>query len=189
MKFSSKNLAILFCLLIPFFLHACAYGIADDKRLLDTMSSDTKMATAIKTAILEKSFSSGLSIAVYCYYKNVYLVGEIPEHLQDKIVEIAALNKPKSITTHFFTHEDSQESDFLLSTRLRTALIQAKGLSSTRIDTEINAGRVVLLGVVESEREKQIAIQAAKRVSGVRSVTSYLILPIYAKQVHSEDLE
>ena len=97
--------------------------------------------------------------------------------MRDKVLEIAEAERPQSITTHFFKPEKYGESDFLLSTRLRTKLIETPGLSSTRVDTEVNAGRVVLLGVVGSEREKKIAIQAAKRVDGVRSVVSYLILP------------
>ncbi len=64
-----------------------------------------------------------------------------------------------------------------MATDLRTALIGAKDLSSTRIDTEVNAGRVVLLGVVKDNAEKQQAIRIARKVPGVVSVTSYLMLP------------
>ncbi|MBQ7607883.1 MAG: BON domain-containing protein [Desulfovibrionaceae bacterium] len=172
---------LLLFLIIPWLLGGCAvtapYAIMDDKRLLDTMSNDKAIATSIKTALVEKSISSGMSLAVYCYYRNVYIVGEIPEYMKETVVEIAQREHPRSITTHFFTHQKSAESDFLLATRLRAKLIEKPGLSSTRVDTEVNAGRVVLLGVVGSESEKRLAIQTAKRVDGVRSVVSYLMLP------------
>ena len=64
-----------------------------------------------------------------------------------------------------------------MAATLRADLIQARGLSSTRIDTEVNAGRVVLLGVVAHEEEKDIAIRTARKVKGVSEVTSYLMLP------------
>ncbi len=172
------NKLLSFCLL-AFLLGGCAnpYTIMDDKRLLDTMSRDKAIATSIKTALIEKNISSGMSLSVYCYYRNVYLVGEIPVYMKDRVVEIAEREHPRSVTTHFFTKEKYGESDFLLATRLRAKLIETRGLSSTRVDTEVNAGRVVLLGIVESEREKKLALQAAKRVDGVRSVVSYLMLP------------
>ena len=70
-----------------------------------------------------------------------------------------------------------------LATKLRTELIGTKGLSSTRVETEVNAGRVVLLGVVKDNAERQLAIRAARGVSGVTSVTSYLMLPQKAGQL------
>ena len=174
---SRNNFALLFVVLFLFLIQGCAYGIMDDTRLLDTMSSDKSMATKIKADLLKNNFSEGFSIAVYCYYKHVFLVGEIPEHMQQTAVRIAESKHPRSVTAHWFTPLKSQQSDLMLSGRLRSALINAKGLSSTRVDTEVNAGRVVLLGVVESEHERNTAIRAAKHVNGVANVTSYLFFP------------
>jgi osmotically-inducible protein OsmY len=69
------------------------------------------------------------------------------------------------------------DSDIEIAAKLRKELINTKGLSSTRVDTEVNAGRVVLLGVVASDEEKRLAVQAAHKVEGIRAVTSYLMLP------------
>lgn len=164
--------------LAVFLLQGCAaYGIYDDKRLMDTMTDDKALATAIKTDLLDANFKGGWAIAVYCYYGNVFMVGEVPEHMREKARSIAIRRKPKTLTAHWFEHAVSDKSNFALATSLRTDLIKTKGLSSTRIDTEVNAGRVVLLGVVQDENEKQIAIKSARQVSGVTKVTSYLILP------------
>ena len=69
-----------------------------------------------------------------------------------------------------------------MSASLRTDLISTRGLASTRIDTEVNAGRVVLLGVVKDEEEKKLAIRKARMVKGVTEVTSYLMLPLRTGQ-------
>lgn len=71
----------------------------------------------------------------------------------------------------------------MLAIKLCKDLISTKGLSSTRIDTEVNAGRVVLLGVVKDEAEKQLALQAVRGVAEVTGVTSYLMLPQKAGQL------
>lgn len=175
-----KNLILSVLMLMVFGLEGCAYsayGVYDDQRLLDTISDDKALATSIKTALLNEHFSGGMAISVYCFYGNVFLVGEIPQKLEAKALAIARSFKPRSVTPHWFSPARSDRSNLALATDLRTALIGASGLSSTRIDTEVNAGRVVLLGVVKDDAEKQLAIRIARKVAGVVSVTSYLMLP------------
>lgn len=175
-----RRLALVLLLAALAALNGCAYsayGLYDDQRLMDTITDDKTLATSIKTALMDENFSGGWSIAVYSYYGNVFLVGEVPQNMQGKALAIARRYKPRSVTPHWFSPAKSDTSNFALAASLRTDLIGAKGLSSTRIDTEVNAGRVVLLGVVKDDEEKQIAIRTARKVKGVTSVTSYLMLP------------
>ncbi|MDR3320795.1 MAG: BON domain-containing protein [Desulfovibrio sp.] len=44
------------------------------------------------------------------------------------------------------------------------------------MDTKVNTGRVVLLGVVKNDAEKCLAVQTANKVKDVLSVMNYLIL-------------
>lgn len=161
------------------FMQGCAaYGIYDDKRLMDTMSADKAMASSIKTALIKENFTNTLNVAVYCFYGHVFLVGQIPQNRQAKALAIARSFKPRSVTPHWFSEaKGGERNNLALATDLRTALIGTKGLSSTRIDTEVNGGRVVLLGVVQDDAEKNLAIRTARKVKGVISVTSYLMLP------------
>lgn len=154
-----------------------AYGLYDDQRLMDTITDDKALATSIKTALMKADFTGGWAVSVYCYYGNVFLVGEVPKDMQAKAVSIARSYRPHSVTPHWFTPARSDTGNLSLATSLRADLIGTKGLSSTRIDTEVNAGRVVLLGVVRDDAEKQLAIKVARSVKGVTSVTSYLMLP------------
>ena len=169
-----------------FFLQSCAYAIYDDKRLLDTMTQDEALAKSIKAELMKKDFLGSFSISVYSFYKHVFLVGQIPANLQSKALRIAQSKNPISVTTHWFTFRKAQDSDFLLKSKLRAVLISTKGLSSTRVETEINAGRVVLLGVVESEAERKLAARAARRVEGIIDVTNFLMLPLNAKTLQKE---
>ena len=160
-------------------LSGCAvWGVYEDKRLTDTMTEDKALASSIKTALMKEKFLEGWSVNVYSYYRHVFLVGEVPGDMQTRAVEIAQNKNPRSVTPHWFTKSKNDSSDLALAAKLRTALIGTRGLSSTRIDTEVNAGRVVLLGVVDSEHEKDLANTTAKGVEGVTRVTSYLMLPM-----------
>lgn len=175
-----RRLALVLLLAALTALNGCAYsayGLYDDQRLMDTITDDKALATNIKTALMNEHFTDGWAIAVYSYYGNVFLVGEVPRNMQGKALTIARRYKPRSVTPHWFSPAKSDTSNLYLATSLRTDLIGAKGLSSTRIDTEVNAGRVVLLGVVRDDAEKRLAIRTARNVKGVTSVTSYLMLP------------
>lgn len=163
--------------LLALLLQSCAYGIYDDERLLDTQADDTALASDIKSSLMKANFREGMAVAVYCFFGNVFLIGEVPRNMQAKAMEIAKSYHPISITPHWFSKSGSERGNLALATDLRTALIGTRGLSSTRIETEVNAGRVVLLGVVHDNEEKQLAIATARKVKGVTSVTSYLMLP------------
>ena len=176
----SVRAVLLAALLAAGLVQGCAYGgygLYDDQRLMDTITDDKAMATSIKTALMKADFTGGWAVSVYCFYGNVFLVGEVPKNMQAKAVSIARSYKPRSVTPHWFTAAKSETGNVALAASLRADLIGTKGLSSTRIDTEVNAGRVVLLGVVEDDAEKQLAIRVARGVKGVTSVTSYLMLP------------
>ena len=154
------------------------YSVYEDKRLVDTITDDKSITASIKTALLQADFTGGWSVSSYCYYGKVFLIGEVPPNMRAKAVEIAKNTKGvRSVTTHWFPPSTGGENNLVLATKLRTHLIGTKGVSSTRVDTQVNAGRVVLLGVVNDEEEKQAIIRAAKETSGVRSVTSYLMFP------------
>lgn len=175
-----QRLAFILLLAALAALNGCAYsayGLYDDQRLVDTITDDKTLAAGIKTALMNEDFTGGLSIAVYSYYGHVFLVGEVPQKLEGKALAIARRYKPRSLTPHWFSPAKHDTSNIYLATSLRTALIGTKGLSSTRIDTEVNSGRVVLLGVVKDDAEKRLAIRVARGVKGVTSVTSFLMLP------------
>ncbi|MDR3362077.1 MAG: BON domain-containing protein [Desulfovibrio sp.] len=169
----------LLLLFLTLTLQGCAatYGVYDDQRLSDTIADDKVLASKIKADIAKEKLSTGWAVAVYSYYGNVYLVGEVPQDMHNKVLTIARRHKPRSVTPHWFSPATADTGDVVLATKLRAELIGTKGLSSTRIDTEVNSGRVVLLGVVKDDAEKRLAIHAAKEVKGIKSVTSYLILP------------
>lgn len=171
---------ILLLLLCCFALNGCnvAYGVYDDKRLSGTIAEDKGIATGIKTDLLNHKFGDGWNISVYCYYGHVFLVGEVPPQTRNEAITIARRDaRVRSVRAHWFDAAASETSDLMLATKLRTELIGTSNLSSTRIDTEVNSGRVVLLGVVANEQERTLAVQTAQRVNGVVRVYNYLMLP------------
>jgi hyperosmotically inducible periplasmic protein len=60
--------------------------------------------------------------------------------------------------------------DSLLTTKVKAALLRERGIKSTDVHVESNQGRVLLSGFVDSEDQKQRALNVASRVEGVREV-------------------
>lgn len=64
--------------------------------------------------------------------------------------------------------------DATISTRVKTALLNAPGISPTKVDVATAQGVVTLSGSVKSKQEEQTAVDTARRVNGVRDVKSTL---------------
>lgn len=160
-------------------LQGCAlYGGATDQRLTGTMTDDKTLTTAIKTKLMADDVASGWNISVYSFYGHVFLVGTCPKNLRPQAIKIAKKDKRVlSLTTHWFEPVSGGENNFVLATRIRTALIGADGVNNTHFETEMDAGRVVLLGVAKDAKERKAAVQTVRNVEGVSTVTSYIMLP------------
>ena len=161
-------------------LQGCAvYSTASDERLVDTMSSDKAISGVIKKDLMAERFADGWNISVHCFYGHVFLVGECPKEMRAKAVKIAKRDKRvRSVTTHWFSPRVAETNNFVMATKLRSALIGTGNLNSTRIETEVNSDRVVLLGVANDSNERKTAVRAAREVNGVLTVTSYIMLPM-----------
>ena len=164
---------LLACLALVCLIQGCAvYSTASDERLVDTMGSDNAISGLIKKDLMAERFADGWNISVHCFYGHVFLVGECPKEMRAKAVKIAKRDKRvRSVTTHWF-------SPRVVATKLRSALIGTGNLNSTRIETEVNSDRVVLLGVANDSNERKTAVRAAREVNGVLTVTSYIMLPM-----------
>ena len=171
---------LLVCLALACLMQGCAvYSTASDERLVDTMGSDNAISGLIKKDLMAERFADGWNISVHCFYGHVFLVGECPKEMRAKAVKIAKRDKRvRSVTTHWFSPRVGETNNFVMATKLRSALIATGNLNSTRIETEVNSDRVVLLGVANDSGERKTAVRAAREVNGVLTVTSYIMLPI-----------
>jgi hyperosmotically inducible protein len=64
--------------------------------------------------------------------------------------------------------------DATITTRVKTALLNAPDVQATQIDVDTSAGVVTLKGVVKTKEEEAKALDVARRVTGVRDVKSEL---------------
>lgn len=63
-----------------------------------------------------------------------------------------------------------------ISTKVKSKLLSNSKVSGTAIDVESFKGTVILAGFVSSEEEKELAIELAKKVNGVKNVKEALVV-------------
>lgn len=61
-------------------------------------------------------------------------------------------------------------TDTWVAAKVDSSLLWSSGVDGTDIDVEADEGVVTLTGVVDSESEKQLAIELAKNINGVTRV-------------------
>jgi len=161
-------------------LAACAtpYGVYADKRPIEVLKDDSLLRSRVGDALRAQGFTGVNELTVHAYFGRVFLTGEVPEHQHAKVVQTAqGVRGVERVVTHWFPSlKADTEGDAAIKLRLEKNLVSADGVTSSRIDSVVNSGRVVLLGVAGSEAELAAAVKAARHTDGVRSVTSYLFM-------------
>ncbi len=153
------------------------YGAATDVRSLSTQETDTQAELQIKAALLASPVTGTSGIDVFCRRGVVVLTGVVPpgSAAGREAVRIARETPGvKQVETYFVPARPSWASDFEIKEKIRAALIADPSLVSGRVDIAVYAGHVVLVGVVESQAKVQQFIAAARSVSGVVAVTSFI---------------
>lgn len=67
-------------------------------------------------------------------------------------------------------------SSSAITTKVKAALLNTPGLSSTKINVKTHKGVVSLSGTVDTKAESQLAEQTAAQVSGVQGVQNNLMV-------------
>ena len=169
-------------LVISFLCSGCGtiYKAAVDERNIKTQTQDEKIEMAIRKKITESDQVKFSDISTYCFYGNVYLVGEYDVSSQK--IEAVKLAKEvegvRSVTDYFLLKKEGDlcgtGDNLELVAKLKAQLIKDEDIWSTNIKIKAIQCNIVLLGLVGSQNEIDKAILHAKSVPGVRRVKSFL---------------
>lgn len=189
-KYFLKNIS-LYLLIIIFsisFLSACvpvalvAVGataggaIIYDKRNVRTMAEDRDMASRLLKQINEDpELKEGTHIIVATFNHLMLVAGQAStEDLRNRIYEMASSAKNlkrlyKEITIEPPTSASEQAKDTWITTKVKSAMLAEKGLSSTQIKVVTEKRVVYLMGLV-THKQADLAATVASAVSDVRQV-------------------
>jgi osmotically-inducible protein OsmY len=165
----------------PLLVGGAAVGgaiVASDRRSAGIQLEDEAIESRINRALAAKFPRDRANISVASYNRRVLLTGEVTSEA-DKLEAQAIAEKAENVAgvlnelhVGALSTVANRNYDTALSTKVRTALINAEGVPSATITVVSERSVVYLMGRV-TQAEGEAAARAASRVSGVRQVVKY----------------
>lgn len=155
-----------------------------DEREFGTLVEDATITASVKSKLLWNSHTDGLEINVDTLNGRVTLEGtadstavkELAGRLArntdgvvavDNRMKISESAKPAATAT---AQIEEQVSDGWITTKVKSTLLYSRWVDGLDIDVETKDGIVSLQGTVESSAEKDLAVELAQNIRGVRGV-------------------
>lgn len=138
---------------------------------------DDEMRSTITVSLSRKNAEKAKLVEVYCFRSHVFLIGEADNEFRAYATGVAnGIKGVKGVTPHWFdTGTGKRMRDASLAADIEGKLLFDKNLSATRMAVSVVGGHVVLCGIMADKKSIDTVIAIARDVSGVRSVTSYLV--------------
>jgi len=178
----SAFLIVLVCVLLqgcPAIIVGAAGGAAmaaHDRRDAETMLKDEQIeSNAADKIYSDKALEKKIHANITSYNQVVLVTGEVltPELRDHAISLIQNISNIKRIHNELvvgnLTSFGSRSSDSLITSKIKTKMIGAKGLDATRVKVVTENGKVFLMGIV-TEKEADIAVDIARNVDNVKQV-------------------
>lgn len=139
---------------------------------------DAGIKTTIGSALLKNDATKANDINVHCFNGHVYLVGEADKAFRATALDIARQTEGVvNVTTHWFPNGTAST---LLDTSIENDVdmphLFARENGPTTVELDVWGGHVVLIGLAASQADIDRALGRIKKISKVKSVTSYITL-------------
>ena len=147
---------------------------AVDRRTLGAQTEDKSITVKAELKMRQVVGDAG-NVNVTSYNRRVLLTGEVRDEAMKAAAEreVRAIENVVSVINELdisgSSSYTSRSNDALITTKVKTSLVDMKTVSANSFKVTTERGVVYLMGVV-TQREGNIAADVAKGVSGVRRV-------------------
>lgn len=154
-----------------------AVTTAMDVRTKAEVAADVEIAADANKRLVKDKRAQWSGVTVMTFAQHVVLAGAVKSAQAKQIVE-EVVQQDKRIRS--FRNEllvgdlGSLVKDTALEAKINAALTAAKGVASVNMRWTATGGRVVLMGVAQSQQEAGVAVAKARAVDGVKSLKSHL---------------
>jgi hyperosmotically inducible protein len=156
---------------------SATYGAATSLRSVSTQASDAEIEAQIKSALLTDPVSGTGTLNVFCRQGVVVLAGLVPPGSDAGHEAVRVARETPGVVrveTFFVPYNPSSLSDIEIKEKIKAAFVEDPEVVAGRVDVEVYAGHVVLVGVVASWQKAEEFVNDAQAVDGVVSVRSYI---------------
>ena len=153
---------------------------AMDARSKSEVKNDIAIDTTATKCLLENKGDDLKDVSVLVFAQRTVLVGLVKnEDAKRKAAKLVGKDKRiRSLRNEIFVSASdsggSLASNLFLEKKIGATLTTAQGVHSVNMRWKAVGGRVILVGVAESQAEAKQAISKIKTLDGVKSVTSCL---------------
>jgi osmotically-inducible protein OsmY len=160
---------------------------AASEESVEAQATDKRLSLLVREALVKSDSAAVLHVTPHVYTDRVFLVGFVESEDQRSRLQEAAktVEGVREVDGYLpirsptaggdWTAETARDGE--LKAELTAALAADTRTAKLRIETEVLAGQIVLLGVVASELERGTATRVAENIAGADHVTSFLLLP------------
>jgi osmotically-inducible protein OsmY len=175
-----KHPVSIFSLLLAVLLGGCvslAGFLNEEDQTLSSQYDDAGVKTAVTSALLAKNPTKANDVEVHCFRGHVFLVGEAdPEFRGFAVASARETQGVENVTSHWFPAGTAATSaDTALKAAIAEKLALPASSSLSPVNVDVWGGHAVLTGILPDARAISQALEAARSVTGVTDVTSYLV--------------
>lgn len=149
--------------------------VAYDRRSFSMIEQDSRIFYSINRTIVNDRRFHGSRVKVTSFNEVVLLTGQVTSETLKSVAERVAQSTPNvrrvynKLTVSMPLSVAQMSQDTYITGKVRSRLLMQKGLESGSIRIVTEDGDVYLLGIATHE-QADLAVDAAKRVSGVMHV-------------------
>lgn len=148
-----------------------------DARSKAEVSADTEISAGASKRLLDDKKSEWAGVAVLVFAQHVVLAGAVKTvEVKKRVEEVVRSDKRIGSLRNELQVGDvgSLARDTALEAEINANLTAAKGVSSVNMRWNATGGRVVLMGIAQSQPEADLAAATVRGIKGVKSLKSHL---------------
>ncbi len=155
-----------------------------DRRDTETILNDQKIESVAADKIYgDAKLKTKIHANITSYNRVVLVSGEVlasdlRDHAIDLIQQIPNIKRiHNELVVADLTSFASRSGDSIITSKIKTKMVGAKGLDATRVKVVTENGKVFLMGLV-TDKESEIAVDIARNVEKVKQVVKiFEIIP------------
>lgn len=148
-----------------------------DVRSKAEVTADTEISAGASKRLLDDKKSEWAGVTVMLFAQHVVIAGAVKSaQVKKRVEDIVRQDKRiRSLKNELLVGDmASLARDTALEAEINASLTAAKGISSVNMRWCATGGRVVLMGVAQSQQEANLALQKIRAIKGVRDLKAHL---------------
>ena len=148
-----------------------------DVRTKAEVTADAEISAGASRRLLDNKKAEWAGVTVLVFAQHAVLAGAVKTAQVKQLVEdlVRQDKRIRSLKNELVVgNAASFARDTALEAEINAGLTAAKGVHSVNMRWSSTGGRVVVMGVAQSQQEANLALQKIRGIKGVKSVVSHL---------------